>query len=101
DDTRDRYLSVDELRWLKLALDERMYRKGTKDFNRTNHRLRLLVLIAVSTGMRASEIFGLCWSDVLYGEGLLAVRAKLKGGKMRYVPLLPELALELRRYPAM
>jgi integrase len=76
-----------------------MYRKGTKDFNRTNHRLRLLVLIAVSTGMRASEIFGLAWSDVFYGEGLLAVRAKLKGGKMRYVPLCPELAFELRRYP--
>jgi hypothetical protein len=33
----------------------------------------------------------------MYGEGLLAVRAKLKGGKMRYVPMLPELAGELRR----
>ena len=50
--------------------------------------------------MRASEIFGLRWPDVLYGEGLLAVRAKLKGGKMRYVPLLPEVAVELKRYPA-
>jgi len=36
----------------------------------------------------------------MYSEGLLAVRAKLKGGKMRYVPLLPELAGELRRFPA-
>jgi hypothetical protein len=36
----------------------------------------------------------------MYGEGLLAVRAKLKGGKMRYIPMLPELAGELRRYPA-
>ncbi len=50
--------------------------------------------------MRVAEIFGLRWSDVMYGEGLLAVRAKLKGGKMRYVPMLPELAGELRRYPA-
>ena len=40
------------------------------------------------------------WPDVMYGEGLLAVTAKLKGGKMRYVPLLPEVADELRRYPA-
>ena len=46
------------------------------------------------------EIFGLCWSDVLYGEGLLAVRAKLKCGKMRYVPMSPELASEISRYPA-
>jgi integrase len=99
DDTRDRYLSEDELRRLKTALDERMYRKGTKDLNKTNLRLRLLVLIAVATGMRVSEIFGLLWSDVMYGEGLLAVRAKLKGGKMRYVPMSPELAFEIRRYP--
>ena len=31
DDQRDRYLSEDELRNLKLALDEKMYQKGTKD----------------------------------------------------------------------
>ena len=99
DDARDRYLSEGELRRLKQALDEKMLRKGTSDLNKTAHRLRLIVLIAVATGMRASEIFGLLWSDVLYSEGLLAVRAKLKGGKMRYVPMAPELAGELRRFP--
>src|SRR5437660_6151716 len=98
DDQRDRYLSQDELRRLKESLDEKVYRKGTNDFNRTNCRLRMIVLVAVTTGMRASEIFGLRWSDVMYNEGLLAVRMKLKGGKMRYVPMLPELADELRRY---
>jgi len=97
DDQRDRYLSEDELRTLKLALDEKIFRKGTKDFNKTFCRLRMIVLIAVTTGMRMSEIFGLKWSDVMYNEGLLAVRAKLKGGKMRYVPMPPELADELRR----
>jgi integrase len=99
DDARDRYLSEGELRRLKQALDEKKFRKGTNDLNKTAHRLRLIVLIAVATGMRASEIFGLRWSDVLYSEGLLAVRAKLKGGKMRYVPMAPELAGELRRFP--
>jgi integrase len=99
DDSRDRYLSEEELGRLKRALDDRRLRKGTKDLNKTNGRLRLIVLIAVSTGMRASEIFGLLWSDVMYSEGLLAVTAKLKGGKMRYVPMSPELANELRRYP--
>ncbi|HEX9421757.1 MAG TPA: tyrosine-type recombinase/integrase [Pyrinomonadaceae bacterium] len=48
--------------------------------------------------MRASEIFGLRWSDAMYNEGLLAVRAKLKGGKIRYVPMPPELVGELRRF---
>lgn len=98
DDQRDRYLSEDELRRLKEALDEKVYRKGTKDFNKTFCHLRMIVLIAVTTGMRASEIFGLRWSDVMYNEGLLAVRMKLKGGKMRYVPMLPELASEWRRF---
>jgi integrase len=50
--------------------------------------------------MRMAEIFGLKWQDVMYKEGLLAVRSKLKGGKMRYVPMPEELASELRRYPA-
>ncbi len=97
-DQRDRYLSQGELRRLKEALDEKVYRKGTNDFNKTFCRLRMIVLIAVTTGMRASEIFGLRWSDVMYNEGLLAVRTKLKGGKMRYVPMLPELAEELRLF---
>lgn len=56
DDTRKRYLSEEELLRLKVALDERMYRKGTKDINKTNLRLRLLVLIAVSTGMRRGDL---------------------------------------------
>src|SRR6266853_6133837 len=88
DDQRDRYLSEEELRQLKRALDEKMYRKGTKTINKTFYRLRLVVLIAVTTGMRVAEIFGLRWPDVMYSEGLLAVRGKLKGGKMRYVPML-------------
>lgn len=99
DDSRERYLAEEELRRLKAALDGKRLRKGTKDVNRTTQRMRLIVLIALTTGMRASEIFGLHWPDVLYGESLLAVRAKLKGGKMRYVPLLPEVAAELKHYP--
>ena len=99
DDARDRYLSEDELRRLKRALDAKRLRKGTKDLNKTMNRLRMIVLIAVTTGMRASEIFGLNWSDVMFGERLIAVRAKLKGGKMRYVPMLPEIADELVRFP--
>ena len=100
DDSRERYLSEVELHRLKIALDEKMFRKGTKDINQTNLRMRLIVLIAVSTGMRSTEIHRLRWSDVMYSEGLLAVRAKLKNGKVRYVPMPSELAEEIRRYPA-
>src|SRR5260370_4882868 len=85
---------------LKAALDAKLYRVGTRDINGTFYRLRAIVLIALTTGMRMAEIFGLIWSDLRYGEGLIAVRSKLKGGKNRYVPLTPELAAELRKYPA-
>ena len=62
--------------------------------------MRLIVLIAASTGMRSSEIHRLRWPDVMYREELIAVRAKLKKGKERYVPMTSEPAEEIRRYPA-
>ena len=99
DDQRDRYLSEDELVRLNECLDQKMWRLAGKGINQTYYRLRLVVLIALTTGMRRSEIFALQWSDLLFREGLIAVRAKLKGGKFRYVPLTPELAIELKRYP--
>jgi integrase len=98
DDARDRYLSEDQLRKLKQALDEKKFRKGTNDLNQTIRRMRLIVLIAVTTGMRSSEIWGLLWSDIMYSEGLIAGRAKLKGGKMRYVPMPSELAWEMQEF---
>lgn len=94
------YLSEDELLRLKVALDERLFQKGTKTINKANLRLRLLVLIAVGTGMRREEIFRLHWSDICYSEGLIAVNAKLKKGRQRCVPMTLELAEEIRRYPA-
>jgi integrase len=98
-DERERYLTAEELPRLKAALDAKLYRKGTREINQTFYRLRLIVLTALTTGMRSAEVFGLRWDDVLYREELIAVRSMLKGGKVRYVPLVPELAAELRRYP--
>ena len=100
DDQRERYLSAEELYRLKAALDGKMHRQDHRAINRTFYRLRLIVLIALTTGMRMAEIFALTWGDVLYREGLIAVHAKLKGGKIRYVPMTPELAAEIQRFPA-
>jgi integrase len=98
-DERNRYLSKAEIARLMKVLDEKLYRKGTKALNRTFLRLRLIVLTALTTGMRIGEIFALTWSDFLHDESLIAVRSKLKGGRFRYVPFTPELANEFRRYP--
>ncbi len=86
DDSRERYMSEGELRRLMEALDERMYRKGTKDFNQTNLRMRLIVLIAVSTGMRSAEIHRLRWSDVMYGEGPPGSSGKAEEGQNAVCP---------------
>lgn len=100
DDQRDRFLSAEEISNLKRLLDGKIHRVGTRDLNRTFYRTRMIVIIALTTGMRMAEIFGLTWSDLHYSEGLIAVRAKLKGGRNRYVPMTAELASELRTYPA-
>jgi len=99
-DQRERYLAAEEIASLKGSLDGKMCRQGSGAINQTFYRLRLLVLIALTTGMRIAEIFAL-WSDILYREGLIAVRSMLKGGKIRYVPMTPELASEIQRFPAM
>jgi site-specific recombinase XerD len=89
DDARDRYLSAKELQQAEAGARRKEVPQRHEGLNRTIHRMRLIVLLAVTTGMRASEIFGLLLDGRLYDEGLIGVRAKLKGGKMRYVPMTP------------
>jgi integrase len=48
--------------------------------------------------MRIAEIFGLKRTDLQYGEGVMTVRAKIKAGKIRYVPMPPELAREFKQF---
>lgn len=38
--------------------------------------------------------------EIMYSEGLMAVKARLKRGKIRYVQMPAELAAEVRRHPA-
>lgn len=89
-----RYLALVN-RGREPGINQHAHRKLTTFF-----RSRLIVLVALTTGMRISEIFGLKWDDLLYEEELIAVRAMLKGGKVRYVPMPRELASEFNRYPA-
>src|SRR5438067_3197701 len=73
DDQRERYLSAEEISSLKCSLDQKMFRADTREINRTFYRLRMIVVIALTTGMRIAEIFGLTWNDLHYSEGLIAV----------------------------
>ncbi|MET3770372.1 site-specific recombinase XerD [Marisediminicola sp. UYEF4] len=74
------YLSEDETTALLNAVD---------CSKRTGRRDRLLILIAISTGMRVSELTALTWGDVHLGTGAHLV-CHGKGRKDRATPLSRE-----------
>ena len=53
----------------------------------------LLIKTLFQTGARVSEFVNLKAEDVFFEEQMILI-AKAKGGKSRYVPILPELAQE-------
>jgi len=80
----ERYLSDDER--IKLLAE---CKKSTWD------KMHLLVLLAITTGMRKSELMGLRWTDVDFEKGL-AMLTDTKNGESRNNPI-PEVTLnELR-----
>ena len=58
-----------------------------------------LLLLAVQTGLRVSEVTGLCCGDVELGRGA-HVRCEGKGRKRRCTPLLPQTVAVLRAWLA-
>ena len=66
-----------------LAAPNRSTRIGRRD--------RTLILVAVQTGLRVSELMGLTCQDVVLGTGA-HVRCLGKGSKQRCTPLRPETA---------
>lgn len=63
--------------------------------NNTNRSLYLIVVLALSTGMRKSELLGIKWQDVDLKSGAL-ILSNTKNGERRRVPV-QGLALELLR----
>ena len=64
---------------------------------RTGRRDQTLLLVAVQTGLRVSELVGLCCKDVVLGKGA-HVRCRGKGRKERCVPLRRDCVKALRRW---
>ncbi len=60
----------------------------------SGRRDRLLLLVAIETGLRVSELIGLRWKDVVFGAGA-HIRCTGKGRKERCTPLPRELAAAL------
>jgi integrase len=81
-----RYLDDDERRALLDACRKSEYKP-----------LYLLVLFALTTGMRRGELLGLRWQDIDL-ERRVAVLQNTKNGDRRSVPIVPEVAQLLREH---
>jgi integrase len=81
-----RYLSDDERAALLDACRKSEYKP-----------LYLIVLFALTTGMRRGELFGLRWQDIDL-ERRVAVLHNTKNGDRRSVPIVPEVAELLREH---
>lgn len=57
----------------------------------------LLIKTLLQTGTRVSEFVNIKVEEFFFDEQMILI-SKAKGGKSRYVPILPELAQELRTY---
>lgn len=102
-----RFLSPEEETRLRIALDERESRirqeRASANAWRTMRgyaplpdltkrafvdHLKPMVLLAMNTGMRRGELFGLTWEAVDLGRALLTVKGQTaKSGTTRHIPL--------------
>lgn len=87
-------------RWTYLSADEIEQLLGCDDISKSR---RLLFQVAIFTGMRAGELWGLRWSDVELNRAtpLCSVRRSYDGptksGAVRSFPLLPRAVAALQR----
>lgn len=118
DNSRVRYLTQDEERRLREALQAREEeRRRSRDRHNAWHAARgsaghpqwpadtftdhlaPLVLLAMNTGLRRGELFGLAWTDVNLPGRLLTVTAgNAKSRRARHLPLNDEAVDVLRRW---
>ncbi|MEE8302020.1 MAG: tyrosine-type recombinase/integrase [Candidatus Tectomicrobia bacterium] len=85
----------------RVRVVERLSREEERRLIETAYRLTgtrgLLIKTLFQTGARVSEFVSIQVEDVFFEEQMILIR-KAKGGKRRYVPILPELAQELRTH---
>ena len=107
-----RYLSTEEEKRLRAALDEREERKRSERNSANEWRkqrgytvlpdtmefmdhLKPMILLSINTGMRRGEVFKLTWHNVNFDTRQITVSGQTaKSGKTRYIPLNVE-ALEV------
>jgi integrase/recombinase XerD len=113
---RKHHLTYDQARYVSKEVRKALGIQRLKSRKRVVHRLSrdeeqrliqqaykergergLLIKTLFQTGARVSEFVSIKVEDFFFEEAMILI-AKAKGGKSRYVPILPELAQELRTY---
>jgi integrase len=96
---RTRYLSVDEEAKLIAAATPASLR--TKDGRQAGKWTccREAIILAIDTGLRREELFGLCWSQIEIKRGTITTTTRTKNGRARMVPLPSRAAQILTQLP--
>jgi len=73
-----------DIGWMDAEIDALLAAPDQQTW--AGRRDRTLLLVAIQTGLRVSELIGLCWQDIALGTGA-HVRCHGKGRKVRCIPL--------------
>src|SRR5262249_45586706 len=90
---RSKKLSGDRVERLSREEEKRLIQAAYRD--KSEHGLLIKTLF--QTGARVSEFINIRVRDFFFDETMILIH-KAKGGKSRYVPILPDLAQELRTH---
>ena len=102
----NRILNENPLRGLKM-LPERNERERILSPEEANRlvsvsppHIQSIILFALNTGMRESEILGLCWSEINFRDGVIRLSGhRTKSGEGRTIPMFPVIVKLLKRFP--
>ena len=96
-----RFNPADDLKDLKIQNPTKRYltkEEEKKLLNAANPIMKAIIIIAIHTGMRSSEIKKLKWSDVFIKQGYL-IALNTKNGKSRELIITPQMKKELKKLP--
>jgi integrase len=88
---RTRYLSVEEeAKLIAAASPVNMRNKNGRQAGKWTC-CREAIIVAIDTGLRRDELFGLCWSQIDLKRGVITTGTRTKSGRPRMVPVSPRM----------
>jgi integrase len=96
------YLRRRAKRGLKEAPPRTRYLTETEEaalLAQASPAVRDAIILAIDTGLRLSELFGLQWPQIDFARGIIATTTKTKSGRARHVPLTQRSRLILNAIP--